>query len=154
MLLFYDFFVCILFSVFCFLCSLIPLKTSSLKCFNKFVVIYQLKYTRGQSGQRPKLCISFRVWYCYGFSLQTYLLFLWFWDKKKVKKSQKGLAKKVYKCQTWINSAHVWNLPHSGYCSVLCVLKILILCRHCHLCVSVVTQIRPQCCPCPWLVAA
>jgi hypothetical protein len=46
-----------LFSVFCFLGSLIPLKMSSLKCFNKLVVIYHFKYTSGQSGQRPKLCI-------------------------------------------------------------------------------------------------
>jgi len=27
-----------------------------------------------------------------------------------VKKSQKGPAKKVNKCQTWITSGHVWDL--------------------------------------------
>jgi hypothetical protein len=53
-----------LFSVFCILCILIPLKKSSLKCFNKFVVIYHFKCTWGKSGQRLKLCILFRVWYC------------------------------------------------------------------------------------------
>ena len=85
----------------------IPLKKSSRKCFNKFVVIYHFKYTWGQSGQRPKLCILFRVWYCCMY-VRFFLLdlpvvlILWFWDKKKkkiVKKSQKGPAKKVNKVQ-------------------------------------------------------
>ena len=63
--LFEDFFVCSVFSVFCFLCSLIPLKKSSLKCFNKFVVHLSFQIYGegggGVSGQRPKLCILFRV---------------------------------------------------------------------------------------------
>ena len=63
-------------------------------------------------------------------------------------KSQKRPAKKVNKCQTWINNVHVWDLLILVIVRVLCILKILILCRHCHLCVSVVTQIRFQCCHC------
>jgi putative component of membrane protein insertase Oxa1/YidC/SpoIIIJ protein YidD len=68
--------------------------------------------------------------------------------KNKITKSQKRPAKKVNKCQTWINNVHVWDLLILVIVRVLCILKILILCRHCHLCVSVVTQIRFQCCHC------
>ena len=38
-------------------------------------------------------------------------------------KSQKGPAKKVNKCQTWINSVHVWDLLILVIVRVLCVLK-------------------------------
>jgi putative component of membrane protein insertase Oxa1/YidC/SpoIIIJ protein YidD len=43
--------------------------------------------------------------------------------KKKVKKSQKGPAKKVIKCQAWINSVHVWDLLILIIVRVLCVLQ-------------------------------
>jgi Cft2 family RNA processing exonuclease len=42
---------------------------------------------------------------------------------KKVKKRQKGPAKKVNKCQTWINSIQVWDLLILFIVRVLCVLK-------------------------------
>jgi hypothetical protein len=41
----------------------------------------------------------------------------------KVKKSQKGPAKKVIKCQAWINSVHVWDLLILIIVRVLCVLQ-------------------------------
>jgi hypothetical protein len=43
--------------------------------------------------------------------------------KKQFKKSQKGPAKKVNKCQTWINSVHVWDVLILVIVRVLCVLK-------------------------------
>ena len=44
--------------------------------------------------------------------------------KKKSKRAKKGPAKKVNKCQTWINSVHVWDLLILVYIvRVLCVLK-------------------------------
>ena len=143
-------FVCSLFSVFCFLCSLIPLKKSSLKCFNKLVVIYHFKYTRGQSGQRPKLSIYFKSDISKVF---PFIPTCSSYDSEIIKKSQKE-PKRTSKeseqmWQTWINSVHVWDLLILVIVRVLCVSKtiILILCRHCHLCVSVVTQIRFQCWP-------
>ena len=44
-------------------------------------------------------------------------------NKKKVKQSQKGPAKKVNKCQTWISNVHVWDLLILVNVCVLCMLK-------------------------------
>ena len=42
---------------------------------------------------------------------------------KKSKRGQKEPAKKVNKCQTWINSVLVWDLLILVIVHVLCVLK-------------------------------
>jgi hypothetical protein len=141
-------FVCSLFSVFCFLGSLIPLKMSSLKCFNKLVIISNIREGKVVNAQNYAFYFESDIAKIFRFrpTCSSY-------DSEIIKKNQKE-PKRTSKeseqmWQTWINSVHVWDLLILVIVRVLCVSKtiILILCRHCHLCVSVVTQIRFQCWP-------
>ena len=97
--------------VFCvhFLCSLIPLKKTSLNwvCQSICSNFYHFKDTREQRGQRPTLCI---------FSSTLILL-------RFISFRHTYSWKKINKYQTWFNNVHVWDLLILVIVHVLCVLQ-------------------------------